>query len=127
MRSVSLRAALVVLLVAAVAGCGLTLGGGPALIAPPDAAEITCAPAVPLVFTWLAVPNATGYVLEVVTTGTPPLPVVSQTVTATTASWTYTLPHCGASYRWRVGATFTSSPTAWSAYWTFTILPVPPP
>lgn len=101
----------------------MTISGAPALISPPDAATLVCATTGSYVFIWGAVPNATSYILEVWTTSTPSLPVEQQIVTATTASVAYTVLPCGAIYRWRVGATFASAPTAWSGYWTFTILP----
>lgn len=130
MKAVSLRAALVTLLVVVVAGCGLTLGGAPVLLAPPNGATLGCAvTGASYVFTWGAVPNARTYVLHIETNTAPYVIVYNATVSApaTTLGVPDTDLACGATYRWRVGATFTeSNPTpTWSGYWTFTIVPGP--
>lgn len=131
MKSVSFRAALVVLLVVAVAGCGLTLGGAPILVSPQNGVPLACAaPGGSYQFTWGAVPNARTYVLEIDLNTAPYANVYNTVVTA--PATTFAVPDtgllCGAAYRWRVGAVFTdTNPTpTWSGYWTFTILPAPP-
>lgn len=132
--AVSLRAALVALIVVAVAGCGVTLGGAPILAAPTNGHTFACAaPGQAYLFTWGAVPNAINYVLHIEANAAPNPLVYNATIGASTTTLAVTdaqLPYCGDTFRWRVGATFATSPTAWSGYWTFTILtggPTPPP
>ncbi|MDQ7841858.1 MAG: hypothetical protein RDU83_12680 [bacterium] len=130
MNAVSLRAGLVVLLVAAVAGCGVTIGGAPILVSPPNGHTFACAaPGQAYLFTWGGVPNVINYILHIEANAAPYPIVFNATIAAPTTTLAVTdaqLPYCGDTFRWRVGATFTSSPTAWSGYWTFTILPAPP-
>gem|GEM_PF-2487411 len=130
MNAVSLRAALVVLLVGFVTGCGLTLGGAPILSSPENGSTIGCAASgTSYPFAWGAVPNANTYTLEV-QQNTPPYTLVASVqvaAPATTASVPDTALTCGTTYRWRVCVVFKDgnpTPTC-SGYWTFTIAPAP--
>lgn len=121
------------LLVLLVAGCGLTIGyTAPELVAPANGTTIACLAsdtddATGYLFVWRAVPNAITYMLEIydsggtlvagqTITGTPP---VASTVVQETAL------ACGATYQWRVGVTFATTPPGWSGRWSFTIAPAP--
>ncbi len=124
MRRFWLPGALLVVTLAA-AGCGVTLFSAPALISPPDGTTLACATAGSYLFTWGKVPNATGYLFEIWTVGTPSIRVVTASGTETSQAVAFGSLACDAGYKWRVGATFASSPAAWSGYWTFAIAPAP--
>lgn len=124
MRRFWLPGALVVLTLAA-AGCGVTLFSAPALVSPADGSTVACAATGTYLFTWGKVPNATGYLFEVWTAGTSPVRLIAASTTDTSYAATGAALACDASYKWRVGAAFASSPTVWSGYWTFTIAPAP--
>ncbi len=127
MKASFLRAALVVLIAFVVAGCGLTLGGAPALLNPPNEATLACAASgSQYAFVWGAVPNAQTYTLTIDANAAPYPNVVTVPTTSTTASVAATMLTCDATYRWRVCVAFKDNPTpACSGYWTFTIQPAP--
>lgn len=102
----------------------------PELVAPENGRTIVCLAAdtddaTGYTFTWRAVPNATTYIGEIFNSlGTN---IGGWTIPGNSPHTMWVHPEsalgCGATYQWRVGATFAYAPPAWSGRWSFTIAP----